>query len=80
MVTNLLGGCRAVVDEHEGGEDVGSQAYDGDEVGGDPGRHSTHQPLPVTLHQRLQQGASRTAVPAGTKKKKKTQACDDLLT
>lgn len=65
--TNLLGGGWTVVDEHQRGEDVGGQANDGDEVGGDPGRHSSHQPFPVTLHQRLQQGASRAAVPAGTR-------------
>lgn len=65
-MTNLFGGSRAVVDEHESGEDVGGQADDGDEVGGDPGRDSSHQPFPVTLHQRLQQGASSTAIPAGT--------------
>lgn len=66
MTTNLFSGSWAVVDEHEGGEDIGGQANDGDEVGGNPGRDSSHQPFPVTLHQRLQQGASSTAVPAGT--------------
>lgn len=66
MTINLFSSSWAVVDEHEGGEDVGGQADDGDEVGGNPGRDSSHQPFPVTLHQRLQQGAPSTAVPAGT--------------
>lgn len=30
MMTNLFSGSWAIVDEHKGGEDVGSQAYDGD--------------------------------------------------
>lgn len=66
MMTNLFSGSWAVVDEHKGGEDIGGQADDGDEVRGNPGRYSSHQPFPVTLHQRLEQGASSTAVPAGT--------------
>lgn len=65
-MTNLFSGSRTVVDEHEGGEDIGGQADDGDEVWGDPGRNSSHQPFPVTLHERLQQGASSAAVPAET--------------
>lgn len=63
---NLFSGSRAVVDEHEGGEDIGGQADDGDEVGGNPGGYSPHQPLPIALHQRLQQGAPCTAVPGET--------------
>lgn len=55
MMTNLFSGSWAIVDEHEGGEDIGGQADDGDEVGGNPGRDSSHQPFPVTLHQRFQQ-------------------------
>lgn len=66
MKTNLFSGRWAVVDQHEGGEDVGGQADDSDEVGCNPRRDSSNQPFPVTLHQRLQQGASCTAVPAGT--------------
>lgn len=62
--TRLLSGSGAVVDEDEGGEDVGCQADDGDEVGGDPGRDLGHQPFPVTLHERLKQGAASAAVPA----------------
>lgn len=42
ITTDLLGGSRAVVDKDEGGEDVGGQADDGDEVGGDPGRDPSH--------------------------------------
>lgn len=41
-MTNLFSGGRAVVDEHKGGEDIGGQADDGDEVGSDPGRYSSH--------------------------------------
>ncbi len=66
MMTDLLGGSWAVVDEDEGGEDISGQADDGDEVGGNPGRNASHQPFPVSLHERLQQGASSTAVPATT--------------
>lgn len=65
-MTNLLSSSRAVVDKHKGGEDIGGQADDGDEVGRDPGRYSGHQPLPVALHQRLEQRASGAAVPART--------------
>lgn len=64
-MTNLLSSSRAVVDKHKGGEDIGGQADDGDEVGRDPGRYSGHQPLPVALHQGLEQRASSAAVPAG---------------
>lgn len=35
-MADLLGGSRAVVDKHKGGEDIGGQADDGDEVGCDP--------------------------------------------
>lgn len=66
LTTHLFSGSRAVVDKHEGGEDIGGQADDGDKVGGDPGGDSSHQPFPVTLHQRLKQGTTSTAVPAGT--------------
>lgn len=62
--TDLLSRSRAVVDKHKGGEDIGGQADDGDEVRCDPGRYSGHQPLPVTLHQGLQQRATGAAVPA----------------
>lgn len=71
--TNLFGGGWTVVDKHQRGEDIGDQANDGDEVGGDPGRDSSHQPFPVTLHQRLQQGASRAAVPAGDTSQEQAQ-------
>lgn len=50
MMTNLFSGGRAIIDKHKRGEDVCNQAYDGDQVGGYPGRNSPHQPLPVTLH------------------------------
>ncbi len=50
VMTDLLSGSGAVVDEHKGCEDVSGQADDGDEVGGDPGGDSSHQPFPVTLH------------------------------
>lgn len=49
-MTHLLSGSRAVVHKHKGGEDIGGEADDGDEVGGDPGRDSSYQPFPVTLH------------------------------
>lgn len=49
-MTNLLSGSWAVVDEHKRGEDVGGQADDGDEIGSDPGRDTSHQPFPVALH------------------------------
>lgn len=65
-MTNLLSSSRAIVDKHKGGEDIGGQADDGYEVGRDPGRYSGHQPLPVALHQGLEQRASSAAVPAGT--------------
>lgn len=41
-MTNLFSGSWAVVNEHKGGEDIGGQADDGDEVRGNPGRYSSH--------------------------------------
>lgn len=41
-MTNLFSGSWAVVDKHKGGEDIGGQADDGDEVWGNPGRYSSH--------------------------------------
>ena len=62
MGTYLLSGSGAIVDQHQGGDDVDGQADDGDEVGSDPGWHVSYQPLPEVLHERLQEGASCTAV------------------
>lgn len=62
---HLLRGGRTVVHEDERGEDVRGEADDSDEVWGDPGWDSCYQPLPVPLHQRLQQRTTSTAVPAG---------------
>lgn len=42
LKAHLFGGGGAVVDEHEGGEDVGGEADDGDEVWSDPGGNSSH--------------------------------------
>lgn len=58
----LFGGGRAVIHQHQRGEDVCRQTNDGDEVGCDPGRHPVHQPLPVALHDGFEQRASRAAV------------------
>lgn len=59
----LLSGGGAVIHQHQGGEDVGDEPDDGDEIGSDPDGHTGHQPLPVALHDGLQQGAAGTTVP-----------------
>lgn len=62
MFLYLLSCSGTVIHQHQCGEDVGRQADDGDEIGGDPGRHSAYEPLPVALHGGFEQRATRAAV------------------
>ena len=65
-MTYLFCSSGTVIHQYQGGEDIGSQPHHRDEVRSDPGRDSSHQPLPVVLHHGLQKGAASTAVSAGT--------------
>ena len=60
--TYVVPGIRRVEDEEESGDGVDEETSDGQEIGGDGVRDPEHEPVPESLHERIQQSGAGAAV------------------